>query len=472
MTTLYSEEHLQPGIVEKPSANGTGTGADTAGPANVTYGQDGEPAKGWTVALADAIMARHYFAKSAGGELHYYANGRYHSGGADEVRRLVKQLLIAWGREDKFSSYRSNEVTAYIAADARELWDRPPAGRINVKNGVLDTATRTLSPHTPDWLSTIQLPIEYDPAAVPDQWHKRIAQWFPSDAQETPWELLAYLLAHWLHLQKAILLLGLGANGKSRFLAAVKAFLGAEHIASLSLQQIETSRWATHYLNGKLANICADLPPSHLEQSSTFKAITGGDQIPAEEKHGKMYSYRPFVRLVFSANQPPQSKDASRAFFRRWIVIPFDNTFTPAQRIPEAELDAQLADPKQLSGALNKALGALPAVERRGIAETKSMKEAHREFHEVTDPVEVWLESNLIEKNDPQVYVVKGDLCKAYNEAARANGWPILTGTQFSMRVSDWRPNLRDGQIRVANSRPKVWYGIGLKSAIAKENES
>src|SRR5690606_29330164 len=135
---------------------------------------------------------------------------------------------------------------------------------------------------------------------------------------------------------------------------------------------------ATHRLNGKLANICPDLPSQHLETSSMFKALTGGDMVAAEVKHGDLYEYKPFVRLLFSANQPPQARDATKAFFRRWLVIPFDATFAPEEKIPEQVIDQQLAAPAELSGALNRALDAMPDVATNGVTVTPTMREAHR----------------------------------------------------------------------------------------------
>jgi P4 family phage/plasmid primase-like protien len=422
---------------------------------------DGDPPKGWTVVLADALCMTNDFAISDGGELHYYARGRYRPGGKGQVKRQVKQTLVSWGRESIFTGYRANEVISYISADAPRLWTMPPAGKINLINGILDIDKRELLPHTPEHLSTLQIPVEYRPGAEPAAWERRIGEWFPADAQQTPWQLLAWLIRPDIKLQIAALLLGDGENGKSRFLAAIRAFLGSQNVAALSLQQIETSRWATHRLNGKLANICPDLPAQHLETSSIFKALTGGDLLAAEVKHGDLYEYRPFVRLLFSANQPPVSKDASRAFFRRWLVIPFDATFSAEERKPEAAIDAELASPAELSGALNRALDAMADLESDGISETSSMREAHREFHEVTDPVEVWLDTSLVEHSD--AFIVKGDLVKSYNEAARVKGWTVLTAGQFGRRVKEWRPNISDGQRRISDRRPTTWEGIGLR---------
>ena len=129
--------------------------------------------------------------------------------------------------------------------------------------------------------------------------------------------------------------------------------------------------------------------------------------------------------------------------------------------MPESVIDAELAAPNELSGALNRALDAMEGLVENGITETRSMRQAHREFYEVTDPLEVWLDTNVIEH--PDAFVIKGDLVKAYNAAARVKGWTVLTAPQFGRRVKEWRPDISEGQRRLNDQRPTVWQGIGLK---------
>ena len=111
-----------------------------------------------------------------------------------------------------------------------------------------------------------------------------------------------------------------------------------------------------------------------------FKAITGGDLIQAEYKFQDSFDFRPFAKLVFSANHPTQSGDGSSAFFDRWLVVPCTRSFRgSSDEIPKSGLDAALADPIELSGVLNKALATFGDIRRRGgFFESASMKEACR----------------------------------------------------------------------------------------------
>jgi putative DNA primase/helicase len=262
-------------------------------------------------------------------------------------------------------------------------------------------------------------------------------------------------------IQKAILLLGEGANGKSTYLAAVNAFLGRGNVSGLSLHKLESDRFACSRLVGKLANICPDLPSADLAGTSIFKAITGGDTLVAEYKFKDSFEFVPYSRLIFSANQPPRSKDATYAFFRRWIVVPFLRTFEESEQIPRQILDAKLADPKELSGVLNKALGVLPRLRSKGIIESDSMRASWAEFREITDPLAVWLE-NWIDA-DPDGFTTKADLLNAYSADCREAGHSAPTKQAFGRAIGRLRPDLAEGQRTVDGKLEWAWLGIRLR---------
>jgi len=413
--------------------------------------------------LADQIMLMECFAQDPGGKLYRFSGGVYKLDGSAHVKRSVKALLENWNLSAKWSSARSEEVVEYIRVDAPNLWERPPMNLVNVKNGLLDVEARRLIGHSPEHLSSVQLPVAYDSEARCVEWENFVEEVFPRDAQDLAWQIVAWLMRPDVSLQKAILLLGEGSNGKSTYLTAVSAFLGRSNVSAVSLHKLESDRFSVARLLGKLANICPDLPSSHLVGTSTFKALTGGDAVLAEYKYKDTFEFVPFVRLVFSANHAPRSGDSTQAFFRRWLVVPFTRTFEGSEEIPRPEMDARLAKPHELSGVLNKALLGLKQMqESKGLIESPSMRAAGDEFRKATDPLAVWLESWTIEKTD--VFVTKKDLRSAYNSKAEAAGQPPMTETGFGLALRRLRPNLKEAQRAVGGKKEWVWLGLGLRS--------
>lgn len=410
--------------------------------------------------IAEAIEGRHRFARDAGGRLYVFRGGSYHSDGASLVRQQVKLLLERMRLSSKWTSHKAEEVVKYIEVDALLLWERPKTDVVNVLNGLLDVTTRTLSPHCADFLSPVQLPVRFDPEARCPMWDKFIADVFPGDSEAIAWEIPAWLMTPDTSIQKAVLLTGDGANGKSTYLRAVLAFLGRQNVAALSLHRLENDRFSVARLLGRLANICPDLPSEDLSSTSTFKAITGGDALLAERKFEESFEFIPFSRLIFSANHPPKSQDASSAFFRRWVVVPFERTFHAGDpgTISRDQLDLLLSDPTELSGVLNKALEAVTLIRSRGLSESDSIRRAMDEFRQTTDPLAVWLDRNTV--LDAEALIPADQLWRDYNEDCIAKGRPTVSKTALGRAMVQLRPTVEKKQRTINGKLPWCYVGI------------
>ena len=412
--------------------------------------------------IAEAITGRHRFAQDAGGRLYTFRVGSYHQDGASLVRQQVKKLLESMRLSSKWTSHKAEEVVKYIEIDSPLLWERPKRDAVNVLNGLLDVTTRKLSPHSPDFLSPVQLPVKFDPHARCPMWDKFISEVFPGDSEAIAWEIPAWLMTPDTSIQKAILLMGDGANGKSTYLRAVLAFIGKHNTAAVSLHKLENDRFSAARLIGRLANICPDLPGTDLTSTSVFKAITGGDPLMAEYKFKDSFDFVPYARLVFSANHPPKSQDASPAFFRRWIVVPFERTFADKapDTIPGDKLDAILSDPVELSGVLNKALEALVVIRTRGLSESDSTNRATDEFRQATDPLAVWLDRKTTLQ--PDAVTPQDQLHREYCRNCADVGRPTISKTAFGRAMKKLRPSVADYQRTVNGVFAWCYIGISL----------
>lgn len=440
--------------------------SEDAGQESVGSGLDisleGEDIRVTTNMLADAITAEEHFAKDPSGALFIYAGGVYMPNGDRDIRRAVKRLFKEWGVPDKWGTKGSREVVEYIRTDAPELLTEPPSEIVNLKNGLLNLVTRELKPHSPDFLFPVQFPVEYDPQARCPEWEKFVEQTFPEDAQGLGWQIPAFLLGC-PSIQKAVLLYGEGGNGKSTYLSALTALVGKENVSTLSLQQLESNRFATARLLGKVANICPDLPAKRLENTGIFKAITGGDEIPAERKFRDGFDFRPFARLIFSANQLPLSSDATQGYFDRWLIVPFERSFRgTSQEVSRDVLDARLADTKELSGVLNKALDALDQLRKTGrFSEPECVRIALQEYRSLNDPVETFLRRRI--EDDPTGEIPVKELRHAYNDDAERHGRAPISAQQFGNAILRLRPQLDKVRRSINGDRPRVYRGIAWK---------
>lgn len=420
--------------------------------------------EGLTPELAKTIKSDTSFARDAGGRLYVFENGVYTPNGRRRVEKRVKALCESLGKTKLWNPELASRVEAWIVTDAPDLWEQPPIDVLNVKNGLLDVRTKELGSHDPEHLSPVQIPVEFDPAAKCPAIEKFVQDCFPSDSHHLAWELAAWLMLPDTSIQKALLALGGGSNGKSVFLNLLQEFIGRDNCSALSLHKIESDKFAAARLCGRLANICPDLPTAALSGTSMFKALTGGDTINAERKFESSFEFRPFARLVFSANSAPRSDDATHGFFRRWLVLPFDRTFSEndPESVPRAVLDARLSEPVELSGLLNKALDALPKIREGRFTESASTRAALDEFRMTTDPFAVWLDANTVER--PEAFIRKDELRKAYAHVCQDTGRPIMGDVQFTATLRRLRPRVEPQRKRLGSGQVQVFVGLGWLS--------
>ena len=380
------------------------------------------------------LQATSFYARAMDASLFAYTDGCYWPGGERVAALRIVQALEEYGFYKERTTHLIHEVVEGIRLEAPALDERPPSDTINVRNGLVDIWTGERRDHSPEFLSPVQLPVVYNPKAKVQEWDWFIESVFPSDSQDIAWELPAYLLTPHTSIQKAVLLIGEGRNGKTRYCQAITALIGRQNTSCITLQKLETDRFAVSQLYGKLANIVPDLPTSHLTETAALKAITGGDPVNAERKFRESFDFVPYSRLVFGANQYPRSNDSSHGFFSRWQVIPFPNSFQGSSAIDAEELHRRLTSPLELSGVLNRCLPILRILLRRGsYTASTSMTDAFADFRDMTDPTISWLSTNT--RLDPKGFVIRGELHREYVRYCTEHGFPVPSRESFASAV-------------------------------------
>ncbi|MBF0556333.1 MAG: hypothetical protein HQK96_17590, partial [Nitrospirae bacterium] len=350
------------------------------------YDYSVKPPKFLPPRLGNELMKEFSFINS-GGLLYVYHNGVYIPEAIDFIKLECRKRL-----GDNAKKAHVSEVIAHIEDLTTIKPDslNPRAELINLDNGMLDFMTGELLTYNKDYLSTIRIPIVYDIKAECPGIDKFLATTLSPNCIPLIEEMLGYCLVSVVRYEKAFMLTGTGANGKSTLLTLLEAFIGQFNVSKIPLQEIADNRFKRADLLGKLVNIFADLPSTPLESTSYLKAIVSGDHIDCERKHKDPFFFRPFARLIFSANEIPKSRDKTHAFYRRWVVIPFEKRFegTNADR----SLASKLTTPEELSGLLNRALSGLRRLfDNDAFSENEHTRRAMAEYKKQNDSVEAFI---------------------------------------------------------------------------------
>lgn len=266
---------------------------------------------------------------------------------------------------------------------------------INLQNGTFEISTEgtKLRPFDRSDFITYQLPFEYNPDAKAPIFEAYLNRVLPDiERQNVLAEYLGYVFVKHgskaLKEEKALVLYGTGANGKSVFFEIVNALLGAENVSSYSLQSLTNENG---YFRAKLANKLVNYASEingNLE-ASIFKQLVSGEPVEARLPYGQPFNLKQYAKLIFNCNELPKDVEHTNAYFRRFLIIPFDVTIPPQEQ--DKQLHSKIIE-NELSGVFNWVLDGLNRllVQKR-FSECEAAKRAVEQYKVESDSVQMYL---------------------------------------------------------------------------------
>ena len=382
-----------------------------------------------------------------------YENGVYNISGEKEAGRIIMDYMLP------------NYCIMASIRDCRDQWDilvskdfddfnRNPY-LVNVRNGLLDIRDMSFKEHTPSYLSTVQLNVEYNPQVDCPQFKKFLNEVLDCKLIPLVQEIVGYLLTTNTASQKAFVFWGPARTGKSTLLWVVEyLLLGKKNVSNIPWQEIG-DKFKTAELLGKLANVFSDLPSKSIDDTGIFKVVTGEDYLMAEKKNKNPFKFKPFARLVFSCNELPRNYvDRTEGFYRRLIIVPF------SRQIEKSKIDKSLKYKFQMEkeGILNWALEGLKRLYENNFEFSENeltdgvKKEYKRENNNVISFVEECCElDGLFSCSRIEIY-------EAYKEFCGEAGLKALSQIKFNKEL--------EGNFNITRSRSgklRLWNGVRIK---------
>ncbi|MGU8861064.1 DNA primase family protein [Clostridium perfringens] len=382
-----------------------------------------------------------------------YENGVYNISGEKEAGRIIMDYMLP------------NYCIMASIRDCREQWDilvskdfddfnRNPY-LVNVRNGLLDIRDMSFKEHTPSYLSTVQLNVEYNPQVDCPQFKKFLNEVLDCKLIPLVQEIVGYLLTTNTASQKAFVFWGPARTGKSTLLWVVEyLLLGKKNVSNIPWQEIG-DKFKTAELLGKLANVFSDLPSKSIDDTGIFKVVTGEDYLMAEKKNKNPFKFKPFARLVFSCNELPRNYvDRTEGFYRRLIIVPFN------RQIEKSKIDKALKYKfqREKEGILNWALEGLKRLYENNFEFSENeltdgvKKEYKRENNNVISFVEECCElDGLFSCSRIEIY-------EAYKEFCVEAGLKALSQIKFNKEL--------EGNFNITRSRSgklRLWNGVRIK---------
>jgi len=334
----------------------------------------------------------------------------------------------------------------------------------NLQNGILDIKTGELIDHDSKYLFRVQLPIEYNPNAVPVKIMKFFRDILPPDYVVWLIDMIAYCLVRDCKQEKAMMLVGDGGNGKSTFLKLLVKFLGDDNTTNHSINELIYDRFAKADLDGKLANIHSDIESDEIDKTGILKMLISGDRIMVQQKNRDSYPMQSFAKLMFSTNQMPDVDEEKKAFYQRWIIIDFVKTFRGTEAENKKLLE-ELTTGEELSGLLNVVLKRIPRfLSGQGVFNNApSGEELKQTWREHANSIESFISNEIVLEEG--VKIIKKDLFGIYLIFCKKRKFKPFSERTFSqsfkMKIGI---NVKDYPVKIKGKSERCWVGINLKN--------
>ena len=271
----------------------------------------------------------------ADGDLYLYEDGIFQKQPHDELTtRVAAYAGHAVGTKGKALNVsetfcRGAVKIAYANRSQPEFFMNAPHGIafsdkfVQAKDGDIK-----VSEHRLEHGARVKFDFDYRPGLPPRRFLAALSRWFIHNPEKDDFiacvqeHLGACLFGFAPHYSRALILRGDGNDGKSQLGKVYEGLFPEGAVSNVAPQDMhrEYDRAA---LAGSLANVCYELPEGDLLDAAPCKAIVAGDKIKARQPYRPVFWLKPRAGHLFICNTLFKTKDFTRAFSRRWIILDF-----------------------------------------------------------------------------------------------------------------------------------------------------
>ncbi len=380
----------------------------------------------------------------------------------EPANKILEKEIREWHLTgEKLSSYHVREIINDVQSLSSEdsVMEEPREWLIPFANTIYDLRDQQPIKYSKDYFFTSKLPVNYNPDATCPKIDEIFREIVPEDRVIDLYELVAYCLIRNYKNQLIFFLYGSGANGKGVFTNILQKILGKENISSVSLSDLQSSRFSGAELYHKLANICSELRYQEMKNSDLIKKLSGGDIISAEHKFKNPFQFYNYAKLIFVTNALPPVNDKTYAFYRRLFLIEFPYTFEGSKQ--DRGLLSRLKT-SEFEGLALKCINVIQSLKERGFAFTNQPdpNKSAELYENLSNPLDTFFKEKCME--DESEKIAKSEFKEAYTKWAKENGHRVLTDQDIKREMTN--KGITDRKVTFSGEeRKNAWMGIKWK---------
>lgn len=377
--------------------------------------------------------------------IYVYEDGYYRLYAPDMLKGVMKSYIVGYDEElvsmGKVAEAYNQVITDlnYVSQDDLNANE----DLINFQNGLLriTESNATLVPHSPDILSTVQIPCSWVGRETATPVFDRYMHTLTNGDKAIEQLLLEFIgvcisnIKGW-RMKKALFLVGDGDTGKSQLKSLVERLLGKGNFIGIDLREIE-SRFGTGAIyNTRLAG-SSDMSFLAVVEMKIFKKTIGGDSLFAEFKGQQAFEFTYNGLLWFCMNRLPKfGGDDGKWVYDRIMVVRCPNV------IPKDKQDKKLLDKMyaERDGIVFKAVKALQTVIANGyrFSEPDSVSLAREKYMAENNTVISFFEECMCGWPDGKInkHCTTGRIFKVYQ------GWCRENNNGFAKTAKEFRETL------------------------------
>jgi len=324
-------------------------------------------------------------------------------------------------------------------------WDQNPM-LFACQNCIIDLTTGQSRAGKPEDMIKTASKVEWrgrnEPAPV---WSRFISEIF-DDVQELidfVQRLCGYFITGKITEEIFVVLLGLGRNGKTKIVEAIKGVLG-DYSGTLEVETLFEQKNFTSpggpradkmSLLGKRFMTCSESDEGHRLNTGVLKSQTGGDMVSARAPFGRFQTeFSPTHKLVLLSNFEPKISSNDPAVWARVLKIPFTQTFVDEptgknERLKDRDLPEKLKS--EYSGILAWLVQGCLDWQKVGLMPPDVVKTATNAYRAKNDMLAEFIETCCKKTGQVQAKVV----FDAYVIFCSDSGISALSANKFSEQM-------------------------------------